>query len=162
MKNSPSMYHRPALDTALKYLTGIPGKPPLELFTDPEKTIHTIVINGMDDDLLIETNQHALVSGFDAIKNGIGILKQITGIENVIVAVPRELVQGYGHIGATMKAVDTCYPAALPQKILQDVLGQVLPAGKKSEDIGICFFTTESVKSLGRAFGEGRIPVSKT
>lgn len=151
----------PALDSAAGFLAGVPGNPPFKVFGDPEKSIHTIVINGADRDLLVATNQFVVQSRIDAITKGIAVLKKITGIENVTLAVPVNVMGGYGSIGAEVKFVDTAYPSALPHMILKDVLEKVIPAGKSAEDLGVSIFNAEAVASIGRAYEDGKIPFQK-
>jgi len=43
----------------------------------------------------------------DALKSGIQVLKSLTGIENMIMTVTGESMQGYGHLGVDVKAVDS-------------------------------------------------------
>lgn len=152
----------PSLAVAAKYLGWLPGRPPLELLADPEKEIHTIVVCGTDDDLLVATNQYILRSDLNAVTEGIKVLKQLTGIEKVILTTAGETIQGYGHIGAQIKRVDTTYPAALPRLIMHQVLGSTVPAGKSPEDLGVCFISAEATVALGQAFQTGRIPSEKT
>lgn len=149
------------LETAIAHLSFLPGNPPYSVLSDSAKTIHTIVITGVDDDLLIGTNQYVVSSALNDIKKGIGILKDITGIDRLILVTAGESMQGYGHIGAEVKGVGTAYPAALPQMIMKDVLKEIVPAGSSCEDLGVCFITAEAVASLGRAYTTGRIPVNK-
>ena len=150
-----------SLDTAISYLSFLPGNPTYSVFSDPEKTIHTIVITGVDDDLLIGTNQYFVSSALDDIKKGIGILKEFSGVDRLVLVTAGESMQGYGHIGAEVKGVGTGYPAALPKMIMKDVLQEPVPAGSSCEDLGVCFISAEAVASIGRAYISGRIPVSK-
>ena len=120
----------PDLAGLIDYLSFLPGNPQLSALADPEIKIHTIVIMGADSDLLIGTNQAIVKSRLDAIKKGIGILRDVTGIEKIILITAGESMQGYGHIGAQVKNIDTAYPAALPHMIMKNVLGEVVPAGK--------------------------------
>ena len=152
----------PSLEAAAKYLGWLPGQPPLAAFADPDKEIHTIVVCGTDDDLLVATNQYILRSDLDAVTAGIKVLKQITGVEKVILTTAGETIQGYGHIGAEIKRVDTPYPSALPHLIMHQVLGQTVPAGKSPEDVGVGFISAEATVALGQAFETGRIPSEKT
>ena len=156
-----SLCEKPTLETAINFLVGVPGSPPFSAFSNPEKPIHTILISAVDQDLLVATNQLVLQTQMEALIKGIHILKRITGIENVILVVPINIMSGYGHIDAKIKAASPAYPSGLPQMIMKDVMGQVLPAGKCCEDLGIAFFNAEAVASIGRAFEEGRIPVAK-
>ncbi|MBT8370967.1 MAG: 4Fe-4S dicluster domain-containing protein [Deltaproteobacteria bacterium] len=151
----------PNLAKAIDYLAVAPGNPPLQALSAADKEIHTIVIVGIDRDLLIGTNQYIVKSSLDDIKSGISVLKEITGIERIILISAGESIQGFGHIGAEVKNVDTEYPSALPHMIMKNVLGEIVPAGKTSEDLGVCFFTAEAVASIGKAFTSGQIPVNK-
>ena len=151
----------PDLATAIEFLSFAPGKPPLSVLSEPETEIHTIIIMGADSDLLIGTNQSIVRSRLDAIKKGIGILRDITGIDKIILVTAGESMQGFGHIGAQVKNIDTGYPAALPQMVMKNVLGEIVPAGKTCTDLGVCFLTAEAAASIGNAFGDGQIPVHK-
>jgi len=151
----------PSMEIAESFLAGLPGNPSFKSFSDPDKPINTIVVCGVDGDLLLTPNQYALVSNTDAIKNGINILKKITGVDNVIMAVPRHLMQEGAATNAEVRAVDAEYPATLPYAIMQNALGRVVPAGKSFEDIGVCFLSAEAVASMGTAFNTGRIPFAK-
>jgi len=153
--------HPPSLEKAVDYLSWSPGNPPLPALSEPETEINTIVIQGVDNDLLIGTNQYLVKSSLDDIKNGIEILREITGIDRIILITAGESIQGYGHIGAQVKNVDTVYPSALPHMIMKNVLDEVVPAGKTSMDLGVCFLSAEAVASIGKAFTSGQIPVSK-
>lgn len=156
-----TVVQNPTLENAINFLAFAPGKPPLDIFADPQHNIRTIVINSVDSDLLIGTNQFIVKSRINAVKRGIQILKSVSGIENIILTVTGETLQGYGHLGAEVKAVNTTYPSALPQLIMKNVLGQILPAGQHCEDLGVCFFSAEAVAAIGTAFDGGRIPLTK-
>jgi len=157
-----SVIQNPTLEGALDFLAFAPGRPPFNVFSDPEKAIHTIVISGIDSDLLVGTNQHIIKTKLNAVKSGIRALKSLIGIENIILTVPGESLQGFGHLGADVKAVGVNYPSALPRMIMKDVLGQTVPAGQSCEDLGVCFFSAEAVAAIGTAFDTGRIPLTKT
>ncbi len=157
----PFDHRNTSLETAMAQLAFIPGNPAYSALADPEKEIHTIVITGVDDDLLLGTNQYIVTAALNDIKKGIAALKEISGVERVIMVTAGESMQGYGHIGAEVKGVATVYPAALPRMIMKDVLGKVVPAGQNCEDVGFCFISAEAVASIGQAYTEGQIPVHK-
>ena len=154
---------KPTMDTAKAYLSVIPGNPPASLFfpDNASPSIDTIVICGVDKDLLITVNQYALGSDEKAIRKGVGILKQLTGIENIIMTTPEHLMQNAGTSGAQVSVVDAKYPATLPGMIMKNILGKVVPAGKSCEDMGVCFVSAEAVASMGTAFDQGHIPIFK-
>jgi len=152
---------RPTLALVSDYLKGAPGNPPLSLLADSNGRIQTIVIRGLDPDPTVATNQYIAQSRLRDLKKGIRILKEVTDVQDIILISAGETIQGYGHIGARIKSVKPVYPAALPHMVMKDVLGQIVPAGKTCEDLGVCFFTAEAVISIGNAFESGQIPISK-
>jgi len=151
------------IDTLRNYLAFIPGNLPAGLFppAGTSTPIETIVISGVDRDLYITTNQHTVVKESKAIKRGVQILKQTTGIDNIIMASSEHLMQDAGASGAEVRVVNPEYPSSLPHLIMRDALGQVVPAGKNCEDLGVVFISAEAVASIGKAFIKGRIPVHK-
>jgi len=151
----------PTLENAIDYLAFVPGSPPLSILADSEKPIKTIVITGIDSDLLIGTRQYITGACLNDIKAGIGILKKISGVDRIILVTGRDTLQGFGHIGAEVKSIDNTYPAALPPMIMKNVLGEVLPAGKTCPEMGVCFMSAEAAASIGRAYSGGRLPVRK-
>jgi electron transport complex protein RnfC len=124
--------------------------------------IETIVVLGADQDLGVTTSQYIIRDRMADVKAGIAILKKITGVERVIVAVPASLVPGFGHIGAEAIGVTDDYPAASPRFIAGRILGKEFPAGQAFEDAGLTFIHAEAVASIGRAFDSGEIPLDKT
>ena len=151
----------PTLENALAYLTQTPGNPPLKILANSDHPIKTIVISGVDGDLLTGTRQYITNTRLNEITDGIRILKKITGIDHIILVTARDAIQGFGHIGADVKSIDTTYPAALPQMIMKNVIGEVVPAGQTCEEMGVCFMSAEAVVSIGRAYTSGRLPVHK-
>ena len=149
------------LENTLDFLAFTPGSPPLAMLAASENPVKTIVITGADSDLLVGTRQYITKTRLADLKGGIKVLKQIAGVEHVILVAARDALQGFGHIGAVGKSIDTTYPAALPQMIMKNVLGEIVPAGKNCEDLGACFMSVEAVVSIGSAYESGQIPVRK-
>ncbi|MFC1798960.1 4Fe-4S dicluster domain-containing protein [Thermodesulfobacteriota bacterium] len=150
-----------SLETVSGFLAGVPGNPDLSVFSNPETPIDTIVISGMDSDLQVATQQQVLQTRIDAVIKGIDVLKKTTGIDTVVLVVPINILSGYGHIGAEVRAVSTQYPSGLPRMVAMEALGRVIPAGKSLAEMGIAFFNVEAAACLGDAFEQGRIPVTK-
>jgi electron transport complex protein RnfC len=150
-----------SLEDAIRYLSSVPGKPPLKMFTDPVVEIKTIVITGIDKDLSITTNQYALNTDTDAVKEGINVLKKMTGVDSFILVVPSELAGKAQATDALVKTVGAGYPSANPSFIMQDIIQEVVPAGKTPEDLGYCFMSAESVASIGKSVQSGQITKRK-
>ncbi len=151
----------PTLENAVNYLAVAPGSPPLGTLANPDHPINTIVITGVDSDLMIGTQQYITNTRLNDITDGIRILKNISGVDRIILVTGRDAMQGFGHIGAEVKSIDTTYPAALPPMIMKNVLGQVVPAGNTCEAMGVCFMSVEAVASIGWAYTNGQLPTRK-
>ncbi len=151
------------LETLKAYFLDAPGKPPLDLLDDPSIPIHTIVVSGVDTDLLVASKQYVVRTEIDAIAKGIEVLKAAAGVEKIAIAVPRDLIAGFGHTGADeLKAVSLDYPSGQPRLILYHAFGVEVPANKSCEDMGYAFFSAESVAAIGKAYQSGHVPVEKT
>jgi len=153
---------KPTLETLTGYLANVPGKPDLEALSNPDKPITKIVVNGSDPDLLVATRQYQIKNQADDIHHGIGILREATGIEDIVVCLTQDVTQNIGHLGAEPVGVNNEYPATLPPMIMKDALGMEVPAGSSCEDLGVFFISAEAVAAIGRAFTEKTIPVEKT
>jgi electron transport complex protein RnfC len=151
----------PSPETLRHFLAAAPGLPPLERLCDPKRPVKTLVVCGVDEDLLVFTQQHVLRARSHAVERGIRVLKQAAGVEDVVILTLREAVQGYGHIGGRVLGVDPVYPSAHPHLVMHQVFGREVPAGRTPEDLGFCFMRAEAVAAVGAACETGRIPVTK-
>ena len=151
------------LQNLCKYLSTTPGAPSLSKLLDKESPINTIVIYGGDTDLLVETSLYVLKCETEAINQGIKVIKEVAGIDNVIVVVPSsESFQNYdGHFQAEVKALPATYPAAQPLMILYQLTGKMLEQGQSLEDLGMLFLRAEAVASIGKAVNLQKVPVEK-
>jgi len=149
------------IDTALKFFEYAPGSPSFKPFADPEKSIRTIVVNGMDQDLLLTANQYVVRNEAAEIKSGVQALKKMTGVDRIVITVPDILVQQANTTGAEVKTVSATYPDGLPHMIMKEVVGQVVPGGNTPEDQGVSFISAEAAAALGAAFETGQLRVTK-
>ena len=151
----------PTAEVAEKYLSFLPGDLSLTALKDPDKPIHTLVINAVDRDLFVVTARYAIAAHLKDLKKGIGILKSITGIDNIVLAASRDTLQGYGEIGASAISIDSSYPYGLPYFIAQDIVGHEFPVNQSLQELGLCFLSVEAVVSLGRSFKNKKIADTK-
>jgi electron transport complex protein RnfC len=149
------------LDNGLKFFECGPGSPSFKAFADAEKEIRTIVVNGMDQDLLLTANQYVVQNEAADIKDGVDALKKMTGVDRIVLVVPQGLVQQAGTTGADVQTVGPDYPRSLPHMIMKDVLGQVVSAGDTVEDAGVVFMSAEAVAAVGASFKTGQLRVTK-
>lgn len=151
----------PSLETLNRFLAACPGEPDIGPLMDERNPVHTIVIYGGNADLLIDTSLYVLKYNTEAINAGIEILRKATGIEDIVIAVPKESVQNYsGHLDAKIQPFSSQYPLAQPLMILHDLAGR-LPDEKGMANMGIHFMRAEAVASIGKAFTTGHLPVQK-
>jgi electron transport complex protein RnfC len=154
-------HREPSPETLRAFLAAAPGRPALERLGDPQRPLKTLVVCGVDEDLLVVTQQHVLRARSHEVASGIRVLTQAAGIEDVVILTLREAVQGYGHIGGRVVGVDPVYPSAHPNLVMHQIFGREVPAGQAPEDFGFCFMRAEAVAAVGAAFETGRIPVTK-
>ena len=148
-------------ETAQHFLENIPGDPDLQCLCNNEKPLDTIVITGVDKDLLVSTSRFIMKAEGEALKTGIEYLKKINKSARIIIVVTPDLVQYVEGIDAEVKEIQPIYPEAFPELLIQKILGRVVPAGESCGDIGIGFVNAEAVAAFGNAFGKGVIPVDK-
>ncbi|MBN2062923.1 MAG: 4Fe-4S dicluster domain-containing protein [Deltaproteobacteria bacterium] len=152
----------PNLQTLVDYLSSAPGSPALERLTDPAHPIHTIVIYGGDSDLLLDTSLCVLDRGIDFVEKGIRLLRKVSGVEKVFIAVPGFSLQNEdGGFPAEVKTISNQYPMGQPLMLLRNLFGCNLEQGQSAEDAGVLFLRSEAVASVGKAFTEARVPVDK-
>ena len=148
-------------ENAIEFLGHIPGEPRFTSLINPETPLNTIVINGVDKDLLITTNQFILRTETEDLKRGIGYLKKITNVPEVVIAAPPYLVSDAEKTGVPVKAINPLYPRMLPEIIMKDVFNMTVPAGRSCMDLGVGFINAEAVAALADAFDRGVMPVDK-
>lgn len=151
----------PGPDPAYSFLKNVPGKPPLELLKDRTRPINRVLVNCMDKDLCITSNQFALHSDVEAFKKGLDVIGNVARTRKVTVAAPEAMSGILAGISAELSVVASQYPAASDALLVKSVYGEVIPAGKKPSDLGIMIVSAEAVISLARAFETGKIPTEK-
>jgi len=149
-----------SVENARMFLNSLPGDPDFASILDPETPLNTIVINGVDKDLMVTTNQLVIKSETENLTKGIAYLKKITKADKVIITGSPGLAQAAG-TGAESKAIKPVYPGALPEMIMKNILGKIVPAGKSCDEMGVGFINAEAVAALGSAFEKGVIPLDK-
>lgn len=142
----------PNLKTCDAFLRSLPGAPDFKTLVAPGKSIHTIVIAGVDEDIACTTRQYLLATAQEEIRNGIQILRQMTGISKIALTIPEKAPALAGFEGIQQFRISSIYPAAFPQMIIQQHLKLSLPPGNKPEDIGIWFISAEAVIAIGKAY----------
>lgn len=148
-------------ETASRFLTSLPGAPFFGDLLSLRPALRTLIINGMEPDLLVGTNTFILKSRYADLAAGISAMKRLFRGVRILLVVPNDYAAMAVQTGAEGRGIDATYPNTLPRMIVQRVLGQEAPAGKSLEEIGIGFIGAEAVAALGGAVQKGVVPVDK-
>ena len=150
-----------APENALPFLSCLPGASDLSSFIRTDNPLNTIIINGLDRDLLIATNQIIVKTMAEHLAEGIEYLKKITGVSRIIFVVPPSLRKEAEQSGAKVEVIEPVYPDAIPGLLMKRILDSPVPPSKTFEDLGVGFISPEAVVALKTAFVEGKVPVTK-
>ena len=151
----------PSHEAACRYLRDLPGKSDFSSLLSSDPPVNTVVVNGMDQDLLVSTRRHVVMSDSEALVQGIEVLKKVARVGRVVVAVPSDLVSVVSGTGVEVMEVSPVYPSGLCGMIAQDILGGAYDSGKAFEQMGLGFISAEAVVSLGVLWGGGVLPLDK-
>ncbi|MCU0596706.1 MAG: hypothetical protein MUC98_14770, partial [Desulfobacterota bacterium] len=149
------------LESVIQYLGSLPGAPDFGSLLRIHPPLDTLVVKGVDSDLLVTKDQFVVDTEAEALKQGIATLKSLTGIQKVIFLVPDYLKAEAEKTGAEVRGMALLYPDTLPKMILKNLFGKTVPVGKRVEDLGVGFVSAEAVVALHNAFSEARIPLRK-
>jgi len=148
-------------ENILPVLSCLPGISDLTSLIKIDNPLNTIIINGLDRDLLIATNQIIVKTEAENLAEGIEYLKKITGVSRVVIVVPPSLRMEAEQSGAEVKVIEPLYPDATPGLLMEKILGNPTSPSQSFEDLGVGFISPEAVVALRTVFVEGKIPVTK-
>lgn len=144
-----------------RYFASAPGAPPLADLADENRTVSKLVIYGGDADLLTHTNQYVAKSRSAALKKGIAVLQEAAQLEEIVIALPGETLQGHEYPGVTVINVPAAYPSAQPLMVLYKTLGHAVPNDGNTDSLGVVFMRAEAVAAIGSAYLSGRLVTDK-
>lgn len=144
-----------------RYLEALPGMPPLSPLLPNGVPARTLIVSGMDRDLLITSNQFLLKTQTDALAEGIQKLKEMTQTDRIIMAVPPGSVSDAEKIGAEISVVKPFYPNGNPRLIVKDAAKKAVPMNRGLNEAGILFLGVDTVIALHPALLKGEIPIHR-
>ncbi len=148
-------------ENVLPFLSCLPGISDLTSLIKIDNPLNTIIINGLDQDLLITTNQLIVRNEADNLAEGVEFLKKTTGVKKIIFVVPPSLRMEAEKSGAEVKVIEPLYPDATPRLLMKEILDNPVSPSQNLEDLGVGFISAEAVVALRTAFVEGKMPVTK-
>jgi electron transport complex protein RnfC len=150
-----------SLQIASRFLASLPGAPDFGSLLGFNPPLETLVVTGVDSDLLVTKNQFVVDTEAEALKQGMATLKSVSGIQKVVLLVPDYLKAEAEKTGAEVRGMELLYPDTLPRMIMKNLFGKTVPVGKRCEDLGVGFVSAEAVVALHKAFSEAQIPLRK-
>jgi len=156
-----SIAKTPSLANALDFLGCLPGAPDFATLLKRLPHLETIVITGIDKDPMVTTNLRLLQNDLEGLKAGVEYLRAIAPQPRKLLLVPTDLTVRVGEIGIDLEVMEPLYPDTLPPLIAKNLLGKVVPAGRRCEDVGVGFVTAEAVAAIGQAYKQGKTPADK-
>jgi len=150
----------PSLLLVKQYMENMPGTPSLKRLLQNPGTFHTLIVNGVDRDLMLQTQRYFVKNKVTELREGISWLKRLTGIENIILALRENDLEPPIDIDIPLVLIKDQYPAGLPHMVARTVTGKKVLPGRE-EDVGVCVFTAEAVANIGESFIKKQIPSRK-
>ena len=142
----------------LKILNKIPGIKPYSL---PQKSeyLDSIVISTLEQDPFTAINDFYLKKYLDELTEGVKFLKDLTKRIVIVFGERNSLNLGIPGLESYSKKFD--YPYSLPNLVVKDVLGKVIPMGKPFERYNIGFLHLNQVILLGQIIKNASLQVLK-
>lgn len=151
-----------APEGVLGFLGCLPGMEPFRWLARKDPAARTLVVMGMDQDLLLSANSFVLKSQAGKVGEGIAALKKMVGLERIVLVVSPEQVPEAEKTGAEPLVVEPFYPNAHPRLLLNRVLGRAVPPERAPRQEGVVFLGVEAVAAFHDALQKGEVPVTKT
>lgn len=131
--------------------------------------IQTLIINGGEcepylttDDLLMQERADAIVEGARLIRHIIEAYHIVIGIEDnkpEAIAAMRKAAAPYGNV--EVRPVPPLYPMGSAKQLIQAITGQEVPAGGRSNDLGVLVHNVATVYAIQQALRYGRPLISR-
>jgi electron transport complex protein RnfC len=144
-------------NTGLVGLGGAAFPTHVKMAIPPDRTIHTVLVNGCECEPFLTTDHRVMLEKIDNLLLGIRIAmrtvaatKAIIGIEdnklNVLAAIKPYLPDD-GTI--TIEAVETKYPQGAEKMLAYSLLGIEIPSGGLPSEVGLAIFNVATLAELG-------------
>lgn len=151
----------PAPKDVVPFVGALPGAPRFSRLLSADPPLKTLIVLGMDKDLMVTTNQLVLLTKKSHLQKGIALLRHLAAPEEILLAVPPHLLSSAQETGVEVRVIEPVYPAAFPQMILSRNMKMSVPANGGMAETGVGFIHAEAVAALGEAVSTGNPPVHK-
>lgn len=131
--------------------------------------IETLIINGGECEPYLSCDDRLMQERPNEVIDGIRILQYVVQPEKVIIAIEdnkslaiaaiREAVKDHENIEVAV--APTCYPLGSAKQMIQAVTGKEVPAGARSNDIGVLVHNVGTAYAVHRAIRHGQPLISR-
>lgn len=146
----------------------------VKLNVPPDKNVDTLVINAAECEPYITVDYRECIDNSWDILSGIHIIKDMLGIENVIIAVENNKPKAfevlkriadsdnYSGDHTKLMSLESRYPQGAEKMMVQSATGRKVPPGKLPSDVGCIVMNVASVAFVARYIKTGKPLVSRS
>lgn len=137
---------------------------PTKLGQAKEKSINTLIINGIDIEPFLASRYRLLVERTQDIASGIEILKKILGVSTIYIAVSEDIPALRSAITQNATRIVTLkakFPQALEKLLVKSILNKEIPPEGTASDIGASIHDVETVLAVLEAVRDGKPVIEK-
>ncbi len=136
----------------------------VKLKVPADKTIDTLVINGVECEPYLTTDHRVMLEQQPDIVMGIRYLLKVTGAARAIIGVEANKLDVAdalraalpADIPATVEVVAVKYPQGAEKMLLRALLGREVPSGGLPSDVGVVSVNVATTAEIGRLLPHGR------
>jgi len=141
---------------------------PTHVKLNPPKKIEVLIVNGVECEPYLNSDNRIMIEKPQEIIKGIEILMHILGVHKVIIGIEDNKVEAIEIIKNALKdredikvfVLETKYPQGGEKQLIKSVLNKKIPTGKLPMDIGVIVMNVTSVFSIYNGIIEG-IPLTE-
>ena len=129
--------------------------------------IDTLIVNGAECEPYITADYREIMENSWDILSGVYAVKDLLGVENVIIAIESNKPDGIKVLSAiannsndpdnqvNIKVLPSRYPQGAEKVLIQATTGRVVPTGKLPSDVGVVVMNITSIAFLSRYMKTG-------
>ena len=147
------------LESGIVGLSGAGFPTPIKLNVPEDKTIECLIINGIECEPYLTSDDRIMQEKAEEIVVGAKIINKLLGIQNAIIAVDENKPQAIEklkqitarYVGVNVRVCKTKYPQGSEKQLIKAVTGKEVPSGKLPADVGCVVQNVSTVFAIYEA-----------